>query len=195
MEAEFWRARWQERKIGFHEGKPNAFLERHIDHLAGRVFVPLCGKTEDLAFLASRGHPVIGVELVETAVQEFFAEHNITPTVDDNVYRAGAITIIAGDYFASDVGAVDSIYDRAALIALPPEMRQRYVRHLPATPRILLVTVEYPEEAMSGPPFSVGEAEVRSLYAGYQVELVDEGVDPRGRLDGKLIERCYRITR
>ena len=195
MDADFWRARWQARNIGFHEGKPNAFLERHIDHLAGRVFVPLCGKTEDLAFLAARGHAVVGVELVETAVQEFFAEHDITPAIEGHRYTAGTITVIAGDYFTTDVGHVDAIYDRAALIALPADMRARYVAHLPPAPRILLVTVEYPEEAMSGPPFSVGEAEVRSLYAGCRVELVDEGVDPRGRLDGKLIERCYRITR
>lgn len=196
MNAEFWRARWQERKIGFHEGKPNGFLARHVAHLAGakRVFVPLCGKTEDLAYLAAQGHEVVGVELVEDPVQEFFAEHAITPSVEGNIYRAGAITIICGDFFATDVGPVDAIYDRAALVALPPEMRPRYVQHLPVVPRILLVTVEYPEGAMSGPPFSVPEAEVRSLYADSRVELVDEGVDPRGRLDGKLLERCYRIT-
>lgn len=197
MNAEFWRARWQERKIGFHEGKPNEFLTRHVAHLANakRVLVPLCGKTEDLAYLAAQGHEVVGVELVEDAVREFFAEHGITPTIEGNVYRAGAITIISGDFFATNAGEVDAIYDRAAMIALPPDMRPRYVRHLPVVPRILLVTVEYPEEAMSGPPFSVPEAEVRSLYGDSHVELVDEGVDPRGRADGKLIERCYRITR
>jgi thiopurine S-methyltransferase len=196
MNAEFWRARWQERKIGFHEGKPNELLARHFGHFDGakRVFVPLCGKTEDLVYLAAQGHEVVGVELVEDAVKEFFAEHAITPSVEGNVYRAGSITIICGDYFATDVGEVDAIYDRGALIALPPEMQGRYVRHLPHVSRILLVTVEYPTEAMSGPPFSVPEAEVRSLYSDFRIDLVDERVDPRRRADGKLIERCYRIT-
>lgn len=184
-------------EIGFHEGKPNEFLARHVAELADahRVFVPLCGKTEDLVYLAAQGHEVVGIELVEDPVQEFFAEHAITPSIEGNVFKAGAITIICGDYFDTDVGPVDGIYDRAALIALPPEMRGRYVRHLPHVSRILLVTVEYPPEAMSGPPFSVPEAEVRSLYADARVELLDEGVDPRGRADGKLLERCYRITR
>lgn len=185
METDFWIARWQEGRIGFHEGQPNALLVRFADELKARkrVLVPLCGKSEDLAFLASRGHEVVGVELVEDAVRAFFAEHGIEPFVEPQgaltAWRAGGLTILAGDFFAatqSDVGDVDALYDRAALVALPEAMRARYVSHLrsllvPASVG-LVVTLDYPPHVRSGPPFSVPETELRSLYAGWGVELL-----------------------
>jgi len=181
-----WFASWREGRIGFHEGRPNAYLERHAGRLGAgrRVLVPLCGKAEDLAYLASLGHQVVGVELVEDAVRAFFAEHGLAPAVTPHgpftAYRAGAITVLAGDVFATTaalLGPVDAFYDRAALIALPADTRPRYVAHLrglfPAGARGLVVTLEYPEERMEGPPYSVTEAEVRGLYAGAEVELLD----------------------
>ena len=102
MEHAFWFGRWQEGRIAFHEGQPNTFLTRHGSWLAGcrRILVPLCGKTEDLAYLAGQGHDVVGVELVEDAVRQFFTEHAVTPTISNvgafSVYRAGAITVLAG---------------------------------------------------------------------------------------------------
>jgi thiopurine S-methyltransferase len=208
VESSFWIARWSEGRIGFHEGKPNAFLERHGERLAGakRVLVPLCGKAVDLAYLAGRGHEVVGVELVADAVQQFFAEHGVTPVVTPRgafvEYTAGAITIFAGDWFATDaalLGAIDAVYDRAALIALPPEMRARYAAHaraLAGAAPILLVTLEYPQELMDGPPFSVAEEEVRALYAGARIELVDDAAGRTGRLppDAPCREKCYVIT-
>lgn len=206
MDPEFWVARWQEGRIGFHEGAPNAYLTKHVDRLAGcqRVLVPLCGKTEDLAFLASRGHEVVGVELVDDAVRQFFTEHEATPAVDELAgmrrYTAGAITIVVGDVFATTaelVGAVDAIYDRAALVALPADTRVRYAAHLrqiaPGVRRELLVTLDYPPDAAQGPPFRVTDAEVRTLFAGAEIELLDEGPDPRARAGVDTVERCYEL--
>jgi thiopurine S-methyltransferase len=206
MDPACWRARWQDRQIGFHEGVPNAFLAKHADRLEGcrRILVPLCGKTEDLAFLASRGHEVVGIELVESAVREFFAEHHITPEVSQRAgfatYTAGSITVLAGDLFSASpalVGEIDGIYDRAAMIALPHDARARYVEHLraiaPGATRMLLVTVEYPQELMAGPPFSVDEAEVSARYRNAPIELLDQGGDPRNRAEGKLVEKCYFV--
>lgn len=206
MDHAFWRSRWQEGRTRFHEGRPNSYLSKHADWLAEcrRILVPLCGKTEDLAFLAGRGHEVIGVELVEDAVRQFFAEHQTTPAVMQRdkfaVYSAGAITVFAGDFFATSaalVGDVDGIYDRAALIALPPELRARYVPHVralaPRAQRELLITLEYPAGSYEGPPFSVEEPEVRSAFAGAEVQLIDEGADPDARGGGTWIERCYTI--
>jgi thiopurine S-methyltransferase len=203
----FWRSRWQEGRTRFHEGKPNAYLSKHADWLSKstRVLVPLCGKTEDLAFLAGRGHEVIGVELVEDAVRQFFAAHDATPAIAQRggfaIYSAGAITVFAGDFFATTaelLGPVDAIYDRAALIALPPEMRARYVPHVravtPGATRELLVTLEYPAGSYNGPPFSVDDAEVRRWFADAKVTLVDEAVDPEPRGEGVWLERCYAIS-
>lgn len=206
MDASFWLQRWREGRIGFHEGAPNAYLVKHVARLAStrRVLVPLCGKTEDLAFLASQGHEVVGIELVEDAVRQFFAEHHLVPSITSTdafqVYNAGAITILVGDFFATSaelVGSIHAIYDRAALIALPAEMRTRYVTQLsriaPDAKRELLVTVDYPAGSFEGPPFSVSASEVRTLFANASIEELDHTVDPRGRAGGKMTESCYEL--
>lgn len=188
MEHSFWKARWAEKKIGFHEGRANTHLEQWWPRLGveGRgVFVPLCGKAEDLAWLAERGHAVVGVELVESAVQEFFSEHGLSPTVERvgalTRYVAGGVTIFAGDYFAltrEHLAGATAFYDRAANIALPPELRERYVKHLralmPSGSRGLLVTIEYDQSKRGGPPFSIAPAETLAAYAGAKVELKHE---------------------
>jgi thiopurine S-methyltransferase len=139
-------------------------------------------------------------------VRQFFVEHGATPTVTPRgafvEYAAGAITIFAGDWFSTDaalVGAVDAVYDRAALIAMPPELRSRYAAHeraLAGAAPILLVTLEYPQSLMDGPPFAVLEAEVRALYAGARVELVEDAAGRTGRLppDAPCREKCYVIA-
>lgn len=199
MEPSFWKERWREGKIGFHEGAPNAFLQQFADHLKGqRVLVPLSGKSEDLAYLAAQGHSVVGIELAEDAVRAFFVEHDLKPTINGNAYTAGPITIIASDLFAvTDVGPIDAIYDRAALIALPPDLRPRYIAHLktlvpPKTPG-LLITLEYPQDRMAGPPFSVPEAEVRTHYS--RVEALAQRPAKGGRAGelGVAVEHCYDV--
>lgn len=207
---EDWITRWREGRIGFHEGRPNALLERQVARLAGcrRVLVPLCGRTEDLAFLAAQGHDVVGVELAEQAVREFFELRGVAPAIAARgplvEYRAGAVALLAGDFFATTpalIGPIDAVYDRAALIALPPELRPRYVAHLrslmPVGARALVITLEYDQRRMAGPPFAVLEPELRALCAGWEVELVEERPGPE---DSKCAqagvasdERCFAI--
>lgn len=208
MDATFWAARWREGKIGFHEGAPNAYLTRFAHRLDGkaRVLVPLCGKSVDLAFLAGRGHEVIGVELIEDAVRAFFDEHGLVPEVEPRgelvAYRAGPITILAGDLFAvrrPDVGRIDAIYDRAALVALPEALRQRYVDQLLhlSSPWLhaLTLTLEYEQARMQGPPFAVLETELMRLYDGYSIELLAEAPDTRVRENAPpMLERCFLVT-
>lgn len=187
MADNFWAERWRQGQIGFHEGRTNAFLQRHVKLLGPhrRVLVPLCGKTEDLVYLASLGHEVIGVELVQEAVDAFFAEHAIQPELIRRGafarYSADKLTLLVGDFFAlgaEDVGAVNALYDRAAIVALPPELRGPYVQKLRAllpkgSPGII-VTLEYPGTEKDGPPFSVPEAELRAHYEGCDVQLLEE---------------------
>lgn len=207
---EEWLARWREGRIGFHEGRPNALLGRQIARLAGcrRVLVPLCGKAEDLAFLAEHGHEVIGVELAEQAVRAFFAGHALAPSIAARgpfaAYHAGAFTLLVGDFFAATpelIGPVDALYDRAALIALPAELRPRYVALLrallPARAPALVITLEYDQHAMAGPPFAVLEPELRALYAGATVELVEERTASGGKCSQSGVaatERCFAIV-
>lgn len=174
MEREYWAERWQEGRIGFHEGHANGLLERNVARLGEkrRVLVPLCGKSEDMAFLAAHGHTVVGVELAEEAARAFFREHALEPTKVRrgafDVYSASAITILVGDFFdvtREDLGPIDALYDRAAMIALPAEMRARYAAHVrglldAGTPGIV-ITLEYEQSAIEGPPFAVMESELR----------------------------------
>ncbi|MBW8822681.1 MAG: thiopurine S-methyltransferase [Xanthomonadales bacterium] len=189
MEAAFWHQRWADNQIGFHQSAPTPLMLKHwssLDVPAGsRVLVPLCGKSLDMAWLASQGHRVLGVELSRTAVEQFFAEHGLTPAIEESYYglhyRAGPIEIIVGDAFGLDADALRdcaAVFDRAAIIALPPELRVRYAdelyARLPAGCRGLLITLEYPQDERAGPPFSVSEDEVHARFdREWNVERID----------------------
>lgn len=179
MEAGFWHQRWEEGRIGFHQEDVTPLLLEYWPALAlpagSRVFVPLAGKSRDMAWLAAQGHRVLGVELSQLAVDQFFAEHGLTPSCHESSlglhHVAGGIELIRGDAFALDARALSDcagVFDRAALIALPPRLRQRYAQALyPCLPvgcRGLLVTLEYPQHEKEGPPFAVDEDEVHALY-------------------------------
>lgn len=179
MEPEFWLQRWREGRIGFHQDRTTPLLEKYWPSLGiapgSRVFVPLAGKSLDMLWLAGQGLQVLGVELSALAVEQFFAEHGLVPEVreatDGRHYAAGGIEIVQGDVFATDPASLagcSAIFDRAALIALPTEMRQRYAAgvyaRLPTGCRGLLITLEYPQHQKQGPPFSVPETEIRILF-------------------------------
>lgn len=182
MEPEFWQQRWREGRIGFHQSSVTPLLAAHWAALAlpadSRVLVPLAGKSLDLLWLAQRGHRVLGVELSPIAVEQFFTEHALTPRIHESPhgrhYIAGAIELICGDVFALDAALLAdcaAVYDRAALIALPPDLRRRYVQLqtalLPPGCRGLLITLEYPPRQKDGPPFSVDPAAVATLYGDH----------------------------
>jgi len=211
MEPGFWQARWENNLIGFHEGKPNAFLEQHFASLGlapgARVFVPLCGKTRDIAWLLGHGFKVAGAELSPIAVEQLFEELGVAPAKSAvgalTHYSADDIDIFQGDIFeltAETLGPVDAIYDRAALVALPPPMRERYTRHLMAmtgsAPQ-LLIAFTYDQSALDGPPFSVPPAEVHAHYDGaYAIaELAGEPVP--GGLKGQCeaTEYAWQLSR
>jgi len=216
MHPDFWHDRWSNNQIGFHQAETNPHLREcwpTLDVAPGsRVFVPLCGKSRDMLWLCEQGYEVVGVEISPLAAEAFFAENGLKPTVshegDFVVYRTAGLSLYCGDFFAltpGDLAGVDAVFDRASLVALPPEMRAAYAQHMqslltPGTP-ILLVAFDYPQHEMAGPPFSVQEAEVRSLYgAHYAVQLL-HGVDilagePRFRDKGvsRMEEKVYALA-
>jgi thiopurine S-methyltransferase len=217
MHEDFWQARWARNEIGFHANEVNPYLQRYWPDLAmpggARVLVPLCGKSLDLAWLAAQSCRVVGVELAQKAVEDFFATHELQAQISQEgafkVYRAGSLEIYCGDFFAltaQQLGVCQALYDRAALIALPAEMRARYVAHLrellaPGC-QGLLVTLDYPQAEMQGPPFALDEDEVRGLFqSGWQMRLVEardvlgENVKFRQRGLTRLDERAYRLIR
>ena len=195
MNPEFWHKRWQEKRIGFNQSAVNPLLTEYIDHLdlavGSRIFVPLCGKSIDMVWLAAQGYDVVGVELVETAVQAFFAEQNIQPIVSQHVENPDikcyqgqlvdgdeqrTITLWAADIFAltsTDLGTIDAIYDKAALIALPADMRPDYseqIRKVSDNAPQLLITLNYDQSKKDGPPFSINSQQLQQYYGShYQI--------------------------
>jgi len=188
MEASFWHERWANNELGWHERDFNPLLVAHFHRLSlpsgSRVLVPLCGKTRDIAWLLQQGFKVAGIELSELAVQQLFAELGATPTITSSgslqCYSCAGLDVFVGDFFAlraEQLGPVAAIYDRAALVALPPALRERYTRQLMAlsgTAPQLLICFDYDQNALAGPPHSVPSAEVWQHYGTcYQLTLAD----------------------
>jgi len=200
MDASFWHQRWEKNEIRFHESKANPLLVKHFNELSlakgSRVFVPLCGKTLDIAWLLSNGYRVAGAELSQIAIEQLFMELGAQPEIsavgEVEQWSANNLDIFVGDIFALSrkiLGPVDAIYDRAALVAFPAEMRNRYTAHLTAVTgkaAQLLICYDYDQRVMEGPPFSVSHEEVKRQYTGhYDVTLI-ASTDVSGGLKGKV---------
>lgn len=216
MQPDFWHQRWRDNQIGFHQDKPTPLMLKHWPALeipaGAKVFVPLAGKSRDMAWFASQGYQVLGVELSSIAIEQFFAEHGLTPDTLESRYGrhyvAEGVELICGDAFGLDaelLAGCSAVFDRAALIALPPDLRRRYTSELyarlPQGCRGLLITLEYPQHEKQGPPFSVGETEVRELYAPqWRVELLERrdilDQQPNFAAEGvtALSTAVYRLT-
>ncbi|MEL7296570.1 MAG: thiopurine S-methyltransferase [Pseudomonadota bacterium] len=218
MSDEAWLSRWQDGRIGFHEAATNQHLLTHWPALtqvsSAGVFVPLCGKSLDMLWLAARHTEVVGVELSPIAVRDFFAEAGLSPIVTEHgdlaCWQAQNLYIYVGDFFvlsAQHLRGARFVYDRASLIALPESIRPKYQRHLlelmPSDVLGLTVTVDYPQSEMSGPPFAVSDAEIRELAGAcnMSIEAIAEhdvlAGAPKFRERGvtRMVERVYRWQR
>jgi len=186
MDLEFWHERWQANQVGFHQGETNRHLLRHWPQLGlakdSRILVPLCGKSRDMLWLLEQGHTVVGIEVSQLAIEAFFAENNLTPEIHEEHYGrryvVDQLELLCADFFSlgqQDIGVVSAFFDRAALIALTPAQRPRYAVHLKQLidhgASGLLITLEYNQLEMNGPPFSVPREEICHLFEpGFTVE-------------------------
>jgi len=199
MEASFWHQKWERGEIAFHQSQANPLLAAHFNELnlikGSRVFLPLCGKTLDIAWLLARGYRVVGAELSEIAIDELFQSLNLKPQVAKVGalihYSAKDIDIYVGDIFdlsAPTLGQANAIYDRAALVALPAELRMKYVTHLMSITKTapqLLIAYEYDQSLIDGPPFSISAEEIEQRYgASYSLTAL-ETRDVEGGMKGK----------
>lgn len=215
MDAHFWHERWQRGEIGFHKSRANPLLVRWWSQLklapGSAVCVPLCGKSLDLLWLRDQGHRVLGIELSRSALDDFARENQLLlrwrRQEPFDLAEGQGMQLLAGDFFSAQrkqVERIAAVYDRAALIALPTDMRARYVEHmmsiLPAGWQMLLVTLDYPQAERPGPPFSVSDVEVRRLFSNCNIILLDDQdvLDDHAmfRQQGmtQLRERVYRIA-
>lgn len=188
MDKNFWEESWEQGNIGFHQKHIHRYLQRFYSRLAvaegDPVFVPLCGKTLDMLWLQQQGAAVIGVELSSVAVDDFFTENDIAVFQDRQGpferYIGDNLEILCGDLFdlkPERLFGSRVVYDRASLVALPPEMRRRYALKLaaliPSGSRVLLISYDYDQTEMAGPPFAVLTDELKDLFGGaFTVELL-----------------------
>lgn len=199
MQHDFWHKKWQECDIGFHNSNANPALVKHFHALGlapnSRVFLPLCGKTLDIHWLLAQGYRVVGAELSPLAIEQLFDELGVVPAITqlDNLqhYCAPNIDIFVGDIFnltAELLGKVDAIYDRAALVALPFDMRTHYTAHLKTITQCakqLLICFVYDQNQLAGPPFSITDDEIKTHYSSdYQLQLL-ESTEVLGKLKGQ----------
>jgi thiopurine S-methyltransferase len=207
MEANFWHDMWASGVVGFHQPDINVYLKNHWSKLNLKgdesVLVPLCGKSLDMIWLAQQGHSVLGIELSQQALDEFLAENKLSakPVQTENhcSYQLPDMTLLCGDFFhltAEQCADVKVVYDRAAIVALPEQMRQDYVQHLkailPKGTQYLLVAMEYDQSLMQGPPFSVSEKEIRALFGPFAkvVKVEEFAFERKGNA---VLEKVYLI--
>lgn len=216
MKPEFWVKRWQANQIGFHQNQINPYLLQYWPQMAlpadSEVFVPLAGKSLDMWWLRDQGHRVLGVELSPIAVSDFFGAADVVPQRTQSgpfeQCASDGVTLLCGDFFALDrarMASISAVFDRASLVAMPADMRPDYAAHLtailPDKCPILLVTMEYPEDQMQGPPFPVSEDEVRRLFAPHyriqrllQQDVLEQEAHFRARGLTSLVEKVFLLA-
>ncbi len=195
MDSNFWLKKWERNEIAFHNSEANPALVKHFQALnlapGDRIFLPLCGKTLDIGWLLSQGYRVAGAELSNIAIEQLFSELKVEPNISEvgksKHYSADNINIFVGNIFdlsGEMLGPVEAIYDRAALVALPKEVRDRYTPHLKeitANAPQLLICFEYEQGLISGPPFSISPQEVARHYRdSYALTPLESGAVPGG---------------
>ena len=227
MQQDFWLERWQKGETGFHQEQLNPYLAYFYGdkgvaiekRQSLKVFVPLCGKSIDMLWLAQNGYQVLGIECSEIAVKAFFETQNLEYQRKEgksfSLYVSAAkesqarIEILQGDFFdlmPGDLEGVTDIYDRASMIALPEAMRLDYFKKMMELQvegmRSLLITLTYPQQEMNGPPFSVTEDELNDLYSDqFRIDkLLGKDIlaeEPRFQQRGlsSLYETAYKLTR
>ncbi len=211
MEAAYWHDKWTRNDIAFHQSDYNALMVKHFPGLGladgAHVFVPLCGKTRDIGWLLSQGYRVTGAELSAAAVEALFADLGITPQITQDGalirYATAALVVFVGDVFALSaraLGPVQAVYDRAALVALPNDIRARYAAHIiAATDRApqLVLTFTYDQAQMAGPPFSITADMIADLFdRDYALKLCEVAPLPDPGLKGRVpaTENAWRLV-
>ncbi|MDY7232135.1 hypothetical protein [Hyalangium rubrum] len=216
MDNEYWLNRWQVGQTSFHQADVEKYLRANLGRLGlapgATVFVPLCGKSIDMLWLATQGYRVVGVELSAIACEAFFSENRLeaaTPVTEGRfrVHRAKdqPITLYEGDFFdlrAAHTGPVAAFYDMSSLIALPVELRKRYAQHmkdelLPPTATGLLISVAYDAPHYPGPPFSISPEELPRLWGDrFHLEPLGSGEKLVGPPTGRIstTESAWLLT-
>lgn len=201
LTAEDWHKRyWEDNNLYFHCEEPHDMLVKFYDRICGerneRIFLPLCGKSVDLMWLANRGHEVVGLEFSDIAVKAVFEEsnqeYNVLTQDNFDVYKAKNVplTIYKGDFFLITnklLGKFDAVWDRGGFTAIEAERRSEYVKILltllQETGKVLLFSVNFDTSSYGGPPYPASIENVKDYFGNCKVEEIDQEVTPRSQWD------------
>ena len=208
----FWHDRWKNQLTRWHRAENNDLMLKHWPSLnapdGSEVLVPLCGKSLDMLWLAEQGYSIVGLEMVEQAINTFFSENQLSPESTQFgklvKHSSPPFTIFQGDVFALEAGTVqaDAWYDRAAMVAIPPSTRESYVQQIRQQTKPgavgLLITLTYPQHEADGPPFSLTDEDAFSLFSeGFEIERLEviDVSDEKDRGVSSVTSSVFKITR
>lgn len=183
MNKVFWNNKWENNEIGFHQNNVTPLLKKYLHYFLDKnsikksCLLPLCGKTFDLIYLSEFFKEVTGVELIKKAIEDFYIENNLEMRTRNSSISSKNIEIFNEDFFSfnkSENKKYSYIFDRASLIAISPVSREKYVqsikRSMSTNCKIFLITIEYKQDQIEGPPFSLSDDDVKSLFKDFKLE-------------------------
>ncbi|XP_007487958.1 thiopurine S-methyltransferase isoform X2 [Monodelphis domestica] len=183
LSLEDWLQKWEVHEIGFHKEDGHKLLRKYMNTFLNgrnglRVFFPLCGKAVEMKWFADLGHSVVGVEISELAIREFFTEQNLS-------YSEESIAgISGGKVFKSSSGNITlyccNIFDLPSYVKLMLSLLEKVFHYL-------LAIISYDTTKHSGPPFYVSDSEIKSLFGSTcniqfleKVDALEERLKERG---------------
>lgn len=191
MELSFWQSKWRKGQTGFHMDEVYPQLKQYLGTIPlperANILVPLCGKSRDLHWLHKQGFTVIGVEISPIAIEHIKNQdgesYSRYQKGSFKVYKRPQLQLWQGDFMKlklSWLPPIHLVYDKAALIAIPPLERVNYASKITdilstSGGHLFQQTFEYNQPEMEGPPFSVPRNELEDHYGKeFNIELLME---------------------
>ena len=178
LDQEYWDKQYTSNATGWDLGKVSPPIKEYIDTLENKntnILIPGCGNTYEAEYLLEQGFTNITViDIAPTLVKRLQEKFKNNPN----------IKIILGDFFEHK-GQYDLVIEQTFFCALPPAMREQYVRkmHQLLSDNGKLVGLLFNKSFESGPPFGGSQAEYEQLFNNYfeflQMDLCQNSIKPR----------------
>ncbi|CAN8005296.1 unnamed protein product [Ixodes pacificus] len=214
---DYWSNCWDIGNTPWHRRDIHPLLTEHVDEVLGnrrdaQVFIPLCGKANEIKWFYDNGHRVAGLEYVEKTVRLFFEENKLSyiettcPVINckilqTNDKRLRIFVCSVFDFKKESVGPVDVIWDRGGLVAVNKEERLRYISVMLSLmspdSTYALICVVYDDDSYTGFPTSIPDDTVRELF-GKEMKLTKVAETPKKQsvsfIKAPVWEVFWRIT-
>ena len=164
-----WEQKYQAGEIHWNRGAPSPPLvqwaDQHVDLLQGRMVVIGCGVGHDVAYLASKGLEVHGLDIAPTAIN--MAQQSYPGIPVERWHCADLFSLPPDLRHRFDV-----VIEHTCLSGMPPELRQSYVQGVLnlLKPEGLVAGVWFIDPELDpghvGPPFPLPVETLDTLFSG-----------------------------